>query len=87
MPCLGCLRTPEVCKNSLSGGQIKRSRVESAPERRSGRHGDVATTTSSSSALGSGFGRKRCAASAHRPICIPDRCRLLCARSAHCLNC
>ena len=37
--------------------------------------------------FGARFGRKRCAASAPRPLCIPDRCRLLCALSAHCLPC
>ena len=37
--------------------------------------------------FGARFGRKRCAASAQRPLCIPDRCRLLCALSAHCLPC
>eukprot|EP00966_Prymnesium_polylepis_P217626 5036783-Prymnesium_polylepis.1 len=29
--------------------------------------------------FGASFGRKRCAGSAHHPLCIPDRCRLLCA--------
>ena len=37
--------------------------------------------------FGARFGRKRCAASAQRPLCISDRCRLLCALSAHCLPC
>ena len=37
--------------------------------------------------FGARFGRKRCAASAQRPLYIPDRCRLLCALSAHCLPC
>jgi hypothetical protein len=31
--------------------------------------------------IGARFGQKRCAASEHHPLCIPDRCRLLCARS------
>jgi hypothetical protein len=37
--------------------------------------------------FGARFGRKRCAASAHRPLCLSDHCRLLCALSAHCLTC
>ena len=37
--------------------------------------------------FGARFGRKRCAASAQRPLCSPDRCRLLCLLSAHRLPC
>ena len=51
-----------------------------ASERRSGRHGDVATTTSSSSARGSAGRGVRCLRPP-RPLCIPDRCRCC----AHCL--